>query len=255
MKGRAAPELVHNPNRLLSPLRRTRPKDGGAPAWEQISWDEALSEIAIKLSRFKQEDGAESVLAGSTTPSGSMMDSFEWVKRFAQIFGTPNLLGTTEICNWHKDDANVFTFGCATPPGDYRNADVILLWGNNPANTWLAQAEAVGQGRGKGAKLIVVDPRKTGLAREADLWLRVRPGTDDALAMGIANVIITNGNTDDAFVRRWTNAPLLVRADTGNFLRERDFDPKASKIALPSGTKCDPKWTLLARKPATTRWM
>ena len=81
------------------------------------------------------------------------------------------------------------------------------------------------------------------MAREADLWLRVRPGTDDALAMGIANVIITNGSTDDAFVRRWTNAPLLVRADTGNFLRERDFDPKArqnrfavwDKIRSPSG--------------------
>ena len=98
-----------------------------------------------------------------------MTDSFEWVNRFAQMFGTPNFLGTTEVCNWHKDDANVFTFGCPTPPGDHRNADVILLWGNNPANTWLAQAEAIGQGRRKGAKLIVVDPRRTALAREPTL--------------------------------------------------------------------------------------
>ena len=229
MKGRAAPELVHNPNRLLFPMRRTRPKGSEDAGWEQLSWDQALEEVAAKLHCFREEGGPESVVVGSTTPSGSMMDSFEWVKRFAQMFGTPNLLGTTEICNWHKDDANEFTFGCATPPGDHRNADVILLWGNNPANTWLAQAEAIGHGRSKGAKLIVVDPRKTALAREATLWLRVRPGTDDALAMGIANAIVTTGNMDETFVRRWTNAPLLVRADTGFFLRERDIDPGSTE--------------------------
>nr|WP_283814805.1 MULTISPECIES: molybdopterin-dependent oxidoreductase [unclassified Bradyrhizobium] len=229
MKGRAAPELAHNPNRLAYPMRRTAEKGSQDPLWVRISWDDALAEIAEKLNLFKKESGAESIVVGSTTPSGSLCDSFEWLKRFAQLFGTPNFLGTTEICNWHKDDANVFTFGCPTPPGDHRNADVILLWGNNPANTWLAQADAIGQGRAKGAKLVVVDPRPTGLARQADLWLRVRPGTDGALALGIANAMVTHGGIDHEFVRRWTNAPLLVRVDTGQFLREQHIDPNAKQ--------------------------
>jgi len=228
MKGKAAPELVHHPDRLMYPMRRTSPKGAADPGWQRMSWDHALSEIAARLATFKEESGAESVVVGSTTPSGSLTDSFDWVKRFAQVFGTPNYLGTTEICNWHKDDANLFTFGCPTPPGDHANADVILLWGNNPANTWLAQAEAISRGRSRGAKLIVVDPRQTGLARDADLWLPVRPGTDAALAMGIANALVVGDNFDREFVEQWTNGPLLVRMDTGQFLRERDLHPHAT---------------------------
>ncbi|MES2259631.1 MAG: molybdopterin-dependent oxidoreductase [Pseudomonadota bacterium] len=229
MKGRAAPEIVHNPERLTVPMRRKNPKTDDIPQWEEISWENAMSIIAAELSRIKSHFGPEAVVVGSTTPSGPMVDSFEWVKRFAQIFGTPNFLGTTEICNWHKDDANVFTFGCPTPPGDHRNAEVILLWGHNPANTWLAQAEAIGQGRSKGAKLIVVDPRPTALAQQADLWLRVRPGTDRALAMGIANALIQLDLYDKEFVQRWTNAPLLVRLDSGLFLREQDISRGATQ--------------------------
>ncbi|WP_246216498.1 molybdopterin-dependent oxidoreductase [Paraburkholderia agricolaris] len=229
MKGKAVPEIAHHPDRLQFPMRRTTPKGASSPGWERITWDEALSEIAEKLQRFRSESGAESLVVGSTTPSGSMCDSFEWVKRLAQKFGTPNFLGTTEVCNWHKDDANVFTFGCPTPPGDHRNAEVILLWGNNPTSTWLAQADAIGQGRRDGAKLIVVDPRPTQLALQADVWLRVRPGTDAALAMGIAREMLSVGNFDVEFVRRWTNAPLLVRSDNGRFLREQDFSPAATE--------------------------
>ena len=227
MKGRAAPELAHHPDRLLYPMRRTTPKGATDPGWKRISWDDALSEIAEKLNQVRLESGAEALVVGSTTPSGSMGDSFEWVKRFAQVFGTPNFLGTTEICNWHKDDANIFTFGVPTPPADYRNAEVILLWGHNPTNTWLAQADAIGQGRSAGAKLVVVDPRPTQLARQADLWLRVRPGTDAVLAMGIARAMIEAGSIDVEFVRQWTNAPLLVRSDNGRLLRERDIFPQA----------------------------
>jgi anaerobic selenocysteine-containing dehydrogenase/ferredoxin-NADP reductase len=109
------------------------------------------------------------------------------------------------------------------PPADYENADTILLWGHNPANTWLAQANAVAQGRSKGANMVVVDPRPTMLARQADVWLPVRPGTDAALALGLIKLVIDQELFDDQFVRAWTNAPLLVRSDTGLFLRERSI--------------------------------
>ena len=225
MKGKAAPELVHSPNRVLYPMRRSAPKGAADPGWQRISWDEALTEIATNLAHFKRESGAESVVFGVTTPSGTpMSDSIDWVERFIWSFGSPNICYATEICNWHKDSAHAFTFGCGMPTADYQNSDVIILWGNNPANTWLAQADAIAKGRRNGAKLIVVDPRPTALAREADVWLRVRPGTDGALAMAIARQMIATGNVDQNFIREWTNGPLLVRRDNGRFLRERDFD-------------------------------
>ena len=99
----------------------------------------------------------------------------------------------------------------------------ILFWGYNPSVSRLAHATATRAALHRGAKLIVVDPRRAGLATKADPWLRVRPGTDAALALAITNVMIERGWYDEAFVRRWTNAPLLVRSDTGRFLRASDL--------------------------------
>ena len=132
-----------------------------------------------------------------------------------------------EICNWHKDNAHAFTFGCAMPVADYAQADTIVLWGHNPANTWLSQSSAIARGRARGARMVVIDPRPTALAREADVWLPVRPGTDAALALGIVRHLIEESAYDAAFVRRWTNAPYLVRRDNGLLLREQDLTPDA----------------------------
>lgn len=228
MKGRAAPELVHSSVRIQYPMRRTRHKGAADPGWVRISWEEALAETAGKLAACRAESGAESVVFGVTTPSGTpLSDSIDWIERFVWLYGSPNICYGTEICNWHKDCAHAFTFGCGMPTADYQNAELILLWGHNPASTWLSQANAIGEGRAKGARMIVVDPRQTPLAREADVWLRVRPGTDGALAMGIAHLLIKDGTFDDAFVRNWTNGPFLVRNDTGMFLRECDISPHA----------------------------
>src|SRR5699024_9735701 len=90
-------------------------------------------------------------------------------------------------------------------------------WGHNPVNTWLAQANAIANGRAKGAKLLVIDPRKTPLAAQADCWLQVRPGTDAVLGMGLIREMLKQNKYNHTFVREWTNAPVLVRADTGDF--------------------------------------
>lgn len=229
MKGRAAPELVHSPHRLKYPLRRTNPKHAADPGWQRISWDEALNEVSERLSAIRRESGAESVVFAVTTPSGTpLSDSIDWIERFVRLYGSPNICYATEICNWHKDFAHAFTFGCGMPTPDMEHADLIMLWGHNPAAAWLAQANAVGAGRANGAKLLVVDPRPTGLAQQAEVWLRVRPGTDAALALGLIHLLIRDGQYDESFVRRWTNGPVLVRADNGAFLRERDVDANAS---------------------------
>lgn len=224
LKGKAAPELVHSRDRILHPMRRTNPKGEADPGWVRISWDEALDEIAARLVQTRATLGAESVAFAVTTPSGTpLSDSIDWIERFVRLYGSPNICYATEICNWHKDFAHAFTFGCGMPTADYRNAELILLWGHNPTNTWLSQAEAIGAGRAAGAKLMVVDPRRTSLAHDADQWLRVRPGSDAALAMALANLLIEANAFDIEFVRQWTNGPLLVRQDTGAFLRGRDI--------------------------------
>lgn len=228
MKGRAAPELVHSPHRQLYPMRRTTPKGSADPGWVRISWEEALAETAGKLSAMKEQSGAEAVAFSVTTPSGTpLSDSIDWIERFIRNFGSPNTCYGTEICNWHKDVAHSFTFGSGIPPADYANAETILLWGHNPANTWLAQANAISNGRAKGAKLVVVDPRPTAFAKLADVWLPVRPGTDGALALGMIRLILEGKRYDEPFLRQWTNAPLLVCKDSGLFLRERMLWPSA----------------------------
>nr|WP_312795776.1 molybdopterin-dependent oxidoreductase [Tianweitania sp.] len=218
--------MIDSPHRQLYPLRRTTPKDSDDPKWQRISWEEALAEVAERLETFKAQSGPESVAFGVTTPSGTpLSDSIDWIERFIRHYGSPNTCYATEICNWHKDFAHAFTFGCGIQPADYGNADVILLWGHNPTNTWLAQADAIARGRQRGAKLIVVDPRPTALAKEADVWLRVHPGTDAALALGLIRQMIETEAWDQAFTRSWTNGPLLVRIDNGEFLRSADLWP------------------------------
>ena len=222
-KGRAAPELVHSPHRILHPMRRTTPKGSPDPGWERITWDEALDEIAARFSQIRDESGAEAVAFGVTTPSGTpLSDSIDWIERFIRGFGSPNIAYGTEVCNWHKDHAHAFTFGTGMPVADYQNAGLIMLWGHNPSSTWLAQANAIAEGRRAGARLLVIDPRHTALAAQADVWLQVRPGADAALALGLVNLLLRSGRYDHNFVRDWTNAPLLVRSDTGQFVRAGD---------------------------------
>jgi len=229
VKGRAAPELVYSPHRIKYPMRRTNPKGDSDPGWVRISWEEALSEVANKLDRIRREDGPEAVVFAVTTPSGTpLSDSIDWIERFVRYYGSPNICYATEICNWHKDFAHAFTFGCGMPSPDVEHADLVMLWGHNPTSTWLAQADAGGRGRAKGAKLLVVDPRPTALARQADVWLDVRPGTDAALALGLIHLLIEADAFDASFIRKWTNGPVLVREDNGAFLCEQDLDAGAA---------------------------
>lgn len=228
-KGRAAPEIAHSTQRLTTPLRRTNPKSDPDPGWQPISWDEALDEIAGKMRAIAEESGPEAVAFGVATPSGTMVsDATEWIERLIRGFGSPNTVYSAELCNWHKDSAHAFTFGSPLPPPDYAHADLALLWGFNPAKTWLAQSAAVSAAQARGMKLAVIDPRRSTSALGAEHWLRVRPGTDAALALGLAQLLIEQGAYDEEFVRGWTNAPFLVRCDTGRFLRADELTEGAA---------------------------
>lgn len=224
VKGKAAAEIVYRPSRQLQPLRRTRPKGDPDPGWVPISWSEALDRTAEALDAMRRETGPESVAFGWTTPSGTpFSDDLRWVERFTHAFGTPNVAYGVEVCNWHKDHAHAYTVGRSIGSPDFENTGCVVLWGHNPSATWLDHATGTGAALARGAKLIVVDPRRAGFAGRADQWLRVRPGSDGALALGIAHEMLRHGWFDQTFVRRWSNGPLLVRSDNGRFLRAAEL--------------------------------
>jgi len=252
-KGRAAPELVYHPERLLYPMKRTRPKGDSDPGWQRISWDEALDTTAAALQRIKARHGAESVVFTSVSSSTSAIaDSSPWLNRLMRAFGSPNLCGSMELCGWGRAYATRFTFGIGNGTGgatmpDLERAGCILFWGYNPSLARLAHATTTAAALRRGAKLIIVDPRRVGMASKADAWLRVRPGTDAALALGIANVMLERGWYDRDFVRDWTNGPLLVRPDTGRLLTERDLTRAAA--ACEGGAKRYVAWDEVAVRP------
>jgi len=232
-KGRAAPELVYHADRLTRPLRRTTPKGSGDPGWRPVAWVEALDEIATRMATIARSHGPEQVAFSVTTPSGThITDSVAWIQRLTHAFGSPNTINATEICNWHKDYACRFTYGHDIGVPDFAHTGCVVLWGNNPTATWLARSNEIQAALRRGARLVVVDPRPTALARRADQWLQVRPGTDQMLALGLAHLLIESNRFDTEFATRWTNGPLLVREDTGRFLRESDLVPGGREHVL-----------------------
>ena len=227
-KGRAAPELVYSPDRLTVPMKRTRPKGDADPGWVAITWDEALDMTAAAMKRIAAEHGPQAMAFSQSSPSTTAIgDSAPFVRRLMNAYGTPNLVWALDMCGWGRGFATRYAFGHGSVAtgsagggmADIANAGCLILWGYNPSATRLTHATATVSAQKRGMKLIVIDPRRAGLANKADHWLRVRPGTDGALALGLAHILIRNGWYDRAFVRDWTNGPHLVREDTGAPLR------------------------------------
>jgi anaerobic selenocysteine-containing dehydrogenase len=229
VKGKAAPEIVEHAERLLHPLKRTNPKGAEDPGWHRISWNEALDTVAARLLALSRDHGPESVVFGTASPSTSAIsDSVDWVMRLKRAFGSPNLCTYMELCGWGRYLASIYTYGDSVPGAylpDLHHAGCILYWGYNPSVARLAHATSTIAALRRGARLVVVDPRHVGLASKANHWLQVRPGTDAALALSLTHVMIEQGWFDGDFVRRWTNSPLLVRADTGRMLRASELSP------------------------------
>ncbi|MBM4260911.1 MAG: molybdopterin oxidoreductase [Deltaproteobacteria bacterium] len=223
VKGAAAPEIVYSPDRVLQPLVRTRPKGDPNPGWVQITWEQALNLAALRLSDIKDNYGAEAVVFSRATTAGSAAIDFDgWAQRLANAFGSPNFLTSNHICTWNRRVGSKYTYGSPMPLPDFDNTSCMLIWGVNPPATSPAQAVRISRARNRGAKLVVIDPRKTSLAAKADCWLRIRPGKDGELAMAMIHVLIDENLYDAEFVRQWTNGPFLVRDDNQHLLTAAD---------------------------------
>ena len=196
-----AREYQEHPFRLQFPMKRRGER--GAGQWEQISWDQALGEIADKLSDIRDRYGAEAVATSSGTGRGAA----DFAKtRFMNLFGSPNRFGAVTICYGPRSMVWYTTFGGAVVP-DRRpgSTQMTVLWGRNPheggPSSWHSFLEA----KKAGMRTMVVDPRHTEATRQADLWVQLRPGTDAALALGLMHIIIDEGLYDRDFVEQGTH--------------------------------------------------
>ena len=224
VKGAAAPEIVYSPDRVQYPMVRTRPKGDPDPGWVRISWDQALNLVALRLTDIKDNYGPEAVVFSRATTAGSAAIDFDGcLQRLANAFGSPNLLTSNHICTWNRRVGSKYTYGSGMPLPDFDNTQCMLLWGINPTATSPAQAVRINRARNRGAKLIVIDPRKTNLAAKAEHWLRVKPGADGELAMAMIHVLLEESLFDAEFARRWTNGTFLVRYDNNQLLTEADL--------------------------------
>lgn len=199
-KGLAAKDLIENPQRLRTPLKRTGRRGEGK--WESISWEDALSIIAEKLLAYKDQYGPQGIAILEGTRRG-------WSRsysRLANAFGAVNngAAGWAQ-CLWPRLVENKATFGAPyLESSDCENTNCMLVWGVNPAATWPIKASEIMDARERGAYLIVIDPHFSETAAKADLWLQPRPETDTALGLAMLHVIIQNNLYDHDFVANWT---------------------------------------------------
>jgi anaerobic selenocysteine-containing dehydrogenase len=201
-KGIAAIQLQNDPRRLQYPLKRVGER--GAGKWKRISWDEALDTIATKLTDLKQQYGPETLHFHRGQGAG-WESPFEYTHRFLAAYGSPNFGTHSHLCDAPRSIGHTYTYGFNKPLPDWDNTRCMVLWGYNPMETSLANHGArIIEAKERGVPLIVIDPRFTRTASKADIWVQPRPGTDGALALAIANVIISEGLQDSEFIEKWT---------------------------------------------------
>ena len=200
-KGRVSPDRLNHPDRLRYPLKRAGRRGEGK--WQRISWDEALAETAKNLLAIKERFGARGVGFGVGMPKG--LEHFVLI-RLANVFGSPNVIASQDVCHAPREITGIHTCGFY-PVADLHNpTHLILSWASNVLSTneeGQIASLTLDQLR-KGARLIVVDPRRTDLAERAELWLQLRPGTAQALALGFLHVIIAEDLYDKKFVENHT---------------------------------------------------
>lgn len=212
----AAARIAHAPDRLQRPLLRVGGRRDGA--WREADWEEALDWVAERFRHFRSGHGAESVcwLRGMAADWGAPWD---YANRLMNAFGSPNTIGNGSVCHVAREMAHTYTYGAMSLP-QARDARCILVWGKNDMNTNPPACDAILEGCRQGAKLIVIDPVRTGLAERADLWLQIKPGHDGLLAMAMIHEILANNLHDAAFVRDWTMGLEDLRRTAASFTPE-----------------------------------
>jgi anaerobic selenocysteine-containing dehydrogenase len=198
-KGLASLEYLYHPDRLQRPLKRLGKRGEGK--WLPISWDEALDMVAGELAKTRDKYGVESIVF----IDGSFKGGFQgrYLRRFANVFGSPNMAGTGHVCFLPRVMASRMTYGYYAVPDLGYPPVAVIIWGKNLTENLHHVYWRVVRAMEHGAKLMVINPTTIDGVERADLWLKPRPGTDLALVLGMMNVIINDGLYDRAFVKQW----------------------------------------------------
>ena len=212
----SAAQIIYSESRIKTPMKRTGPK--GKLDFTPITWDEAWDIIEKNMTRLKAAHGPETLgfYAGTGTYERAFKDANQLGGSHIYLassvlfpFGSPNTFGVGAPCYTSLGVlAPQLTMGCLHTEmfSDIDNSDLIIVWGTDPStSTPPAMFGRLATAAHEGAKIIVIDPRKTASAKlPGSEWLPIRPGTDGALALGLSHILIRDGWVDDAFVEDWT---------------------------------------------------
>jgi anaerobic selenocysteine-containing dehydrogenase/Fe-S-cluster-containing dehydrogenase component len=230
-KGKVCPksqmtlQLYHNQERLMTPLKRVGARGQGR--FEPISWEQALTEIAEKMTRVKDAWGPEALGLFVGTRTGLLVTR-GYARLFAQLWGTPNVVGTDPFCATGKSIAYELTQGQVGSGNSYTrddlgSAELYVFFGDNQAETRPVYFGMINDWRLRNqAKMVVVDPRRSVTADKADRWLAIRPGTDMALGLAIAYHILAQGLHDRRFCEAW----VLGWEHWRDFIFAQDYSPE-----------------------------
>ena len=217
-RGQGGISFMYDPDRLRSPMIRTGERGEGK--FREVTWEEALDYTASKLIEIRDQYGPESVAVFGHTSGDSWFTEY-----FAQAWGTPNAAKpSSSLCTSPREEAAKLTYGLAVgghEPVDWGSLNCLTLIGSHigeDARNTLMQDFADAWGRG--AKVIVVDPRFSSVAAKADYWLPIKPGTDTALLLAWMNVLISEERYDRDFVAAWSEGFDELKAHVQSFTPE-----------------------------------
>jgi anaerobic selenocysteine-containing dehydrogenase len=215
-------ERVYGADRILYPAVRIGAKGQGK--FKRVTWDDALELVADRFRRAKADAGGASILPFSYGGSNGLLTQDNLDAQLWRRFGASRLART--VCAAPTGAANQALYGKmpSVTYQDYPEAALIVLWGVNPSASGIHLVPYVREAQKRGAKLVVVDPRTTALARSADLHLPVKPGTDVAVALAVHRHLFEHGLADDAFLREHTTGADRLRERAAPWTIERAAD-------------------------------
>ncbi|NIA09632.1 MAG: molybdopterin-dependent oxidoreductase [Nitrospiraceae bacterium] len=195
-------QLLYGPTRVKTPLKRVGKRGQGR--WEKISWKDAISEVAKILSNLRLTGQSHTVGCISDSDRGTVPRLFE---RFLTVYGSPNLMRTSSIIDSYELTLHLMQGAQASPGFDFENSDFILSFGSGIIDGWgspVRMFRANSAWRNTGGKIIQIEPRLSNTAAKSDKWIPTNPGTEAALALGIAHVIIQESLYNAEFVDNYS---------------------------------------------------
>lgn len=213
---------VNSPDRILYPMKRAGKKGEGA--FERITWDEAYAAIAEKINEAIEQYGPQAILPHSYSGNLGFVNNYSAPHRFFYRIGASKL--ARDICSSAGAAAVPFTYGAdlGIDPENYAKTSLYVSWGINEAATNVHAIKFIKEMKETGGKLIVVNPVLTPLANFADLYVRPKPGTDAALALGVANLLIEHGLYDAEYVEQYTLGFEELKAKAAEYPVDRVSD-------------------------------